>query len=88
MTIRVTASEPGPELDLAAADAEAAERTRRAVLFDGERHVAEIVRGEPKPGEHIDGPAICELPEATLAIPPSWNAIVDDAGTIVMRRRG
>jgi len=88
VTIRVMASEPGPELDLAAADAEATERTRRAVIFDGERHDAEIVRGEPKPGERIAGPAICELPEATLAIPPSWNATVDDAGTLVMQRRG
>jgi len=29
------------------------------------------------------GPVIFELPEATLVLPPDWNARVDDAGTIV-----
>jgi N-methylhydantoinase A len=88
VTIRATASEPGPELDLAAGDGAEAERSRRAVVFDGERVDAEIVRGEPAPGERIDGPAVCELPEATLAVPPGWSATVDDAGTIVMELAG
>ena len=56
------------------------------MIFDGREHDAEIVRGEPAPGEAIDGPAICELPEATLAVAPGWRGIVDDAGTIVLER--
>ena len=65
----------------------ASTRSRREVVFDGERHDAEILRGEPAPGERIAGPAICELPEATLAVPPGWRGSVDDAGTIVLERR-
>ena len=86
VTIRATASVAGPQLDLAAGDSAGSERSRRAVVFDGEEHDAEILRGEPAPGERIDGPAICELPEATLAVPPGWHGTVDDAGTIVLER--
>lgn len=86
VTIRATASLPGPELDLAAGSARGAERSRRTVVFAGAEHDAEVVRGEPAPGEQISGPAICELPEATLAVPPGWRGGVDDAGTIVLER--
>ena len=98
VTIRATASDPGPQLDLAAGagaregEGEGAgsgcERTRRPVVFGGETHDAEILRGEPAVGERIAGPAICELPEATLALPPGWSGAVDDAGTIVLERDG
>ena len=87
VTIRGSASVAGPALDLAAGDGGAGcERTRREVVFDGDAHDAEILRGEPAPGEQIAGPAICELPEATLAVPPGWRGDVDDAGTIVLER--
>ena len=86
VTIRATASVAGPELDLAAGASAGSERSRRAVVFGGEEHDAEILRGEPAPGERIAGPAICELPEATLAVPPGWRGSVDDAGTIVLER--
>ena len=85
VTIRATASEPGPELDLVAGGGAGSERSRREVIFDGETLDTEIVRGEPAPGERVDGPAVCELPEATLAVPPGWAGVVDDAGTIVLR---
>jgi len=92
VTIRATARVPGPELDLAAGGGDGgatrAQRTRRTVVFAGEEHDAEIVRGEPAPGERIEGPAVCELPEATLAVPPGWSGSVDEAGTIVLERAG
>jgi N-methylhydantoinase A len=88
VTIRATASVAGPRLDLAFGDVERqCTRARREVVFDGERHDAEILRGEPAPGERIVGPAICELPEATLAVAPGWSGAVDDAGTIVLEAR-
>ncbi|HEV2785928.1 MAG TPA: hydantoinase/oxoprolinase family protein, partial [Solirubrobacteraceae bacterium] len=88
VTVRATARVPGPELDLAAGAgaADGAQRSRRTVVFDGEEHDAEVVRGEPRPGEELAGPAICELPEATLAVPPGWRGHVDDTGTVVLRR--
>ncbi|MEJ7797675.1 MAG: hydantoinase B/oxoprolinase family protein [Solirubrobacteraceae bacterium] len=88
VTIRATASVAGPPLHLAAGDEGAAcTRSRREVVFAGARCDAEILRGEPPPGETIAGPAICELPQATLAVPPGWSGAVDDAGTIVLERR-
>jgi N-methylhydantoinase A len=86
VTIRATASIAGPPLDLAAGEPAGCERSRRPVVFDGEEHDANILRGEPPPGERIAGPAICELPEATLAVAPGWAGSVDEAGTIVLER--
>ncbi len=86
VTIRATASVAGPQLDLTAGDRTGSERSRRRVVFDGTEHDAEILRGEPAPGERVAGPAVCELPEATLAVAPGWAGTVDDAGTIVLER--
>jgi N-methylhydantoinase A len=55
-------------------------------VFDGEEHDAEVLRGEPPPGEQIAGPAIVELPEATLAVPPGWGGEVLHDGTIRIER--
>jgi N-methylhydantoinase A len=87
VTVRATARVDGPELDLAAGGAgEGARRSRRSVVFGGDEHDAAVLRGEPAPGDEIAGPAICELPEATLAVPPGWSGVVDAAGTIVLGR--
>jgi N-methylhydantoinase A len=86
VTIRATARIAGPQLDLAAGAGDGAERSRRTAIFAGAEHDAEIVRGEPAPGETVTGPAICELPEATLAVAPGWSGRVDEAGTIVLCR--
>ena len=86
VTIRATASVAGPQLDLAAGEFTGSERSRRPVVFDGTEHDAEILRGEPAPGERVAGPAVCELPEATLAVAPGWAGTVDDAGTVVLER--
>jgi N-methylhydantoinase A len=88
VTLRVTATEPGPEIDAAAAGAAgrgAATSSRRA-WFDGEEHDAAVLTGEPEPGTEVAGPAICELPEATLAVPPGWAGRVEPSGTIRLER--
>jgi N-methylhydantoinase A/oxoprolinase/acetone carboxylase beta subunit len=41
------------------------------------------VRGVPR---RIEGPAIAELPGATLVIPPGWRAEHAGAGTLAMER--
>jgi N-methylhydantoinase A len=87
VTVRATARVAGPELDLAAGGAgEGARRSRRSVVFGGDDHDAAVLRGEPAPGDELAGPAICELPEATLVVPPGWSGVVDAAGTIVLER--
>ncbi|CAA9499013.1 MAG: N-methylhydantoinase A [uncultured Solirubrobacteraceae bacterium] len=88
VTVRATARLPGPELDVAGGGGEGTQRARRGVVFDGEEHDSVVLRGDPTVGDEIPGPAICELPEATLAVPPGWSGVVDDAGTIVLQRAG
>lgn len=88
VNVRVTATEPGQDIDAAAAGASArgATRARRAAIFGGQEHDAEVLRGEPEPGETLEGPAICELPESTVVIPPGWTAEVETAGTVRLER--
>jgi N-methylhydantoinase A len=88
VTLRATATEPGPDVDPAAAGAaaEGAERSRREITLRGERHDAEVISGEPEPGTEVSGPAIVELPEATLVVPPGWAGAVLESGTIRLER--
>ncbi len=82
VTIRVAAVEPGPEpRPRAAGDGRVAESERRA-RFDGSWVSTHVLRGEPGAGFSAEGPSVFELPEATLVLPPGWNASVDEAGTI------
>jgi N-methylhydantoinase A len=76
VTLRATATTPGPTIE---ADAEGAVQrgTRDTVLG-----ATEIIRGEPPPGERIIGPAVVELPEATLAVPEGWAGEALKDGTI------
>jgi N-methylhydantoinase A len=89
VTVRVVAAVPGPELDARAVGASAtgAERLERAVILDGVRCAATVLRGEPEPGTAIEGPAICELPESTLAVPAGWAGMVEPAGSVLLERR-
>jgi N-methylhydantoinase A len=85
VTLRATATTPGPEIDPNAVGeaAEGAERTRRDTIYGD----TEIIRGEPEPGERIDGPAVVELREATLAVPPGWAGEVLESGTIRIEKQ-
>jgi N-methylhydantoinase A len=84
VTVRVAVAQPGAEPALA--DPAAAEDAEmRPAAFAGERVDARIVRGLPS---EIEGPAIAELPGATLVIPPGWRAQHVGAGTLVMERSG
>jgi N-methylhydantoinase A len=87
VTIRVTASVPGPEVTLAeAAEDEGPGPGTRAAVFDGAELDFEILRGAPAPDTRITGPAIVELPESTLLVPPGWSGEVDSTGTVKLRR--
>jgi N-methylhydantoinase A len=60
----------------------------RPVHFDGEWLGTPILRGTPAPGYTAQGPVLFELPEATLVLPPTWSARVDEFGSIIATRRG
>jgi N-methylhydantoinase A len=58
----------------------------RPVRIGGRWVQTEIHRGEPAPGAEIDGPALWALPQATLLVPPGWSGVVDEHGTVHLRR--
>ncbi len=81
VTIRVAAALPGAELAPATSDA-AEERGSRTVRF-GDEEVEAAILG---PGDaETDGPAIFELPGATLVVPPGWHAQADADGVVMER---
>jgi N-methylhydantoinase A len=81
VTIRVAAAMPGAEPSSAAAEA-AKERGTRRVRFRDEEVEAAILG--PSEAE-VDGPAIFELPGATLVVPPGWHARADADGVVMQR---
>jgi N-methylhydantoinase A len=83
VTVRVAVAEPAAELpEPQAGDAE--QKGRREVLFAGERVEAEVVSGVP---EELAGPAVVELPEATVVVPPGWRAGASAGGLSMERER-
>jgi N-methylhydantoinase A len=69
VTVRVAAALAATELPPSeAGDAEP--RGEREALFGGKRVRAKVVAGVP---EQLDGPAIVELPESTVVVPPGWS---------------
>jgi N-methylhydantoinase A len=83
VTVRVSAVQPGPELELHV-DAEPSEPAGERATTLGERTT--IYAGELGAGTELEGPAVWQGPEATLAIPEGWRGAVDDTGTVVLER--
>jgi len=70
------------EITTGACQAEASPAATREAVFDGAVVEAAVWRGAPAPGARIEGPAVCELPESTLVIPPGWSGEVDPTSAI------
>jgi N-methylhydantoinase A len=83
----VTARSGGAEVELAQGGSEddVSEGSRTAILGGEEVELA-VVRGSPPPGYEVEGPAVVELPESTLLVPPGWSGEVDGSGTVQLRR--
>ena len=88
VNVRVAAIAGGaaPKLEAKARSGGTAVRGRREAIFNGERMAAAVIRGELAAGEEVGGPAICELPESTVVVPPGWTGRVRDEGTLVLER--
>jgi N-methylhydantoinase A len=90
VTVRVTAAAPGPSPSLRSrgpAKAAAPAGTRTAV-FGSQGVETAVWRGALPPGTRVPGPAVCELPESTLVVPPGWSGRVDDTGAVLVERHG
>jgi N-methylhydantoinase A len=81
VTVRVAAALPGAEPP-PSEPARAEDRGTRSARFGDARLEARVLgAGEVE----LEGPAIFELPGATLVVPPGWHAQAD-ADTVVMER--
>jgi N-methylhydantoinase A len=85
VAIRVALEGEAPKPELGPGDGQV-EESSRSVWFGGEWHDAVVVRGEPRAGAAFEGPAVLELPESTLVLPPGWSAEVDERGSVVADR--
>jgi N-methylhydantoinase A len=86
VTVRVAAALPAPELRPAAAPEAAPTRSWRPVRFAGDWHEAQVLQGDAPAGASVAGPAIWELADTTVAIPPGWRAEVLPDGAIRLER--
>jgi N-methylhydantoinase A len=68
--------------DHRAGEPSALTRGRRTATLGGSRIELEVLRGTPAAGIRVAGPAVVELPESTLIVPPGWSGEVDQSGTI------
>jgi N-methylhydantoinase A len=88
VNLRVAALAGGARPELTSAGEASVVRGSRLVLFGAERLQTAVVTGEPAAGEVLEGPAVCELPEATVVIPPGWRGEVGRDGTLVLELVG
>jgi N-methylhydantoinase A len=88
VNLRVAALAGGARPELTSAGEASVVRGSRLVLFGAERLQTAVVTGEPAAGEVLEGPAVCELPEATVVIPPGWRGEVGRDGTLVLELEG
>jgi N-methylhydantoinase A len=87
VTIRVTATTPAIDVALAdGARGDELERMRRPAVLGGAEVELEVLRGAPPPGLEVQGPAVLELPEATLLVPQAWSGEVGRTGTVRLER--
>jgi N-methylhydantoinase A len=82
VTVRVAVAAPGADPHPANPE-RATQSSTRSARFDGAARDAAIWRGVP---DAATGPAIVELPGATLVVPPGWDVRSVDAGTLLMER--
>jgi N-methylhydantoinase A len=83
VTVRVAVALDPPDLP-AGEPPGAEERGTRSVRFGDEVADATVASGAP---EELTGPAIVELPESTLVVPPGWRCSRTEGGLEMERER-
>jgi N-methylhydantoinase A len=83
--LRVTATVPGEEPDIAHDGSTSEPETTRSVhTGDGREQVPVYDRESVAVGLSAAGPAVFEGDESTVVVPPAWTATVDERGTLVL----
>jgi N-methylhydantoinase A len=76
VTVRVAAALPRTDLPPQEAS-EGEDRGQRDAWFDGKQRSMKVARGVP---DDLRGPAVVELPESTVVVPPGWTATAVEGG--------
>jgi len=85
--VTATAARPGEERPVGGAPG-TPPRSARAADFGGRTVDTEVLSGPPPAGEQLRGPAVLELAEATVVVPPGWTATSDRQGAVLLDRDG
>ncbi|HLY48951.1 MAG TPA: hydantoinase/oxoprolinase family protein [Solirubrobacteraceae bacterium] len=87
VTLRVTATTAGADVQLAPPGSDdEPRRARRAGRLGSEALEFEVLGGALPPGAGAEGPAVIELPESTVLVPPGWSAQIDRLGSVRLER--
>jgi N-methylhydantoinase A len=70
----------------AAGAAAASPRASRIADFDGQGVDTQVLHGPPGRPERLHGPAVLELEDATVVVPPGWVATSDEHGAVLLDR--
>ncbi|MEX2194448.1 MAG: hydantoinase/oxoprolinase family protein [Thermoleophilaceae bacterium] len=84
VTVRVAVAVPATVLDWGSCGPPGQDGGTRRAVFGDETRDARVHRGGV--AGQLRGPAIVELPEATLVVPPGWRGDEQADGTIVLER--
>jgi N-methylhydantoinase A len=84
VTVRVAVALEPADLPPGGDREPAEERGTRSARFGDEACDTAVVRGVP---DELDGPAIVELPESTVVVPPGWRAGAVEGGLRMERAR-
>jgi N-methylhydantoinase A len=86
VNVRVAAIVAGGRPVFAAPASGAPARSSRRAHFEGAWTETAVLTGELEAGAELEGPAVCELPEATVVVPPRWRGEVRADGTLILER--
>ncbi len=89
-TVRVTARLPAPSLKLPprSANGSAVPAGRRRVIWRGAPVEAEVFAADSLPaGAELRGPAIIEMIDSTIVVPPGWSLGSDAIGSMHLTRK-
>ena len=76
-----------PAIDQAGRSLETSVTGTRVVVFDGrEQQLPVFARDRLPPGIAVKGPALVEEDGSTTVVPPGWDAALDAAGCLILRR--
>lgn len=84
VTIRVSVATPGRAAIAASVASTRQAAETRQVWFDGRMRETAVVTGI-EPGEQLAGPAVIELAQSTIVVPPGWKAGGAEADVLLTR---